>query len=474
MKVLLVICNIHLEHHRSGKSRLRWESTYREGLASIAATLENAGIQVSLLKVETGFSDSAFVTLFDEHFSNYEIVGFTINTFDLSEVTRLSYLVKKNYPRIITIGGGIHPTLSPEETIAVPGLDIICRGEGEYSLLELCNQVGSGKVPSGIEGLWFHRNKEIEKNPIRPLIADLNTIPPPLRTIHTVTSYCEDLVKDLTFFMGSRGCPYRCTFCCNDSIRSALPKNSKYYRLKSVDRIIGELQEHLKRYPKTRFISFYDDILMVNRKWFEIFCERYSKEIDIGCFLTGRWELLTKYTIPLLKKIRCYFLLVGVEVGNEDLRCKLLKRNQKTELMLERAELLRKYKVRYGLYTMVGLPTETLENALETIKLTVKLKGNLIVSHHSIFYPFPGTPLAEFCKSHDLISDRNVSSYFNDTKLDMPNFPRAQVLWAHRKFTLFRLVYWLVSKLPDWIAALIEKKLDLLWITKGKAVTKIY
>lgn len=470
MNVLLVVCNINLAYHRSGKSRLRWESTHREGLASIASTLDKAGIQVSLMKVEAGFPDSAFVTLFNKHFSNYDIVGFTINTVDLSEVERLSHLVKQNHPRIVTIGGGVHPTISPEDTILFPGLDVICRGEGEYALVELCNHLQAYKEPTGIANLWFSRNGEVERNPVRSLIADLSTLPPPMHTIHTVCSYDEDSVKDKIFFMGSRGCPYGCTYCCNDTIRSVYPDKNGYYRLKPVESFIGEMRDHIKRNPEIQNISLYDDVLMGNKKWFESFSERYKAEIDINCFMTGRWELLTEHTIPLLKKIRCFFILIGVEVGNEELRCKMLKRNQKTKMMIERAELLSKHKVRYGLYTMVGLPNETLEMALETVKLATRLKGNLVVSHHSIFFPFPGTPLNDLCEAQGFVSDRTVGSYFDDSRLDMPTFPRAQVVWAHRQFKRFRLAYWLILKLPRRLAVLIEKKLDRLWLIRGQKI----
>ncbi|MHC4778408.1 MAG: hypothetical protein ACYTFG_07535, partial [Planctomycetota bacterium] len=136
-------------------------------------------------------------------------------------------------------------------------------------------------------------------------------------------------------------------------------------------------------------------------------------------------------------------------------------------MMMERAKLLRKHRVRYGLYTMVGLPTETLENALETVKLAVRLKGNLVISHHSIYFPFPGTPLGDLCKEQNILSDRKVGSYFDDTKLDMPAFPRAQVIWAHRKFKLFRLAYRLAYALPKRLATSIERKLDRQWMTKG-------
>ena len=470
MNVLLVVCNINLAYHRSGKSRLRWESTHREGISSIASILDKAGIKVSLMKVEVGLSESAFITLFNKHFSKYDIVGFTINTIDLFEVGRLSHLVKQNHPHIVTIGGGVHPTLSPEETIALPGLDIICRGEGEHALLELCDHLSAGKEPTGIAGLWFSRNGEVERNPVRPLIADLSTLPVPMHAIYTVCSYDELSVKDKAFFMGSRGCPYGCTYCCNDTIRSVYPDKRGYYRLKPVESFISELRDHIERNPKTKFVSLYDDVLMGNKKWFESFCERYKTEIDINCFMTGRWELLTEHTIPLLKKIRCFFILIGVEVGNEELRCKMLKRNQKTEMMMERAELLRKHKVRYGLYTMVGLPTETLENALETVKLAARLKGNLIVSHHSIFFPFPSTPLNDLCEALGFMSNRTVGSYFDDSRLDMPTFPRAQVVWAHRQFKRFFLAYWLVLKLPGRLVALVERRLDRLWMTRGQKV----
>jgi radical SAM superfamily enzyme YgiQ (UPF0313 family) len=467
MKVLLVVCNINLASHRPGRSRLMWESTHREGLASIAAVLEQDGVQVSLLKVEAGLPDADFSALFRRHFHDHDVADFTASTIDLPEVGRLARLIKQEHPRIVTIAGGVHPTLSPEETLAQPGLDMVCRGEGEYALRELCGQLRAGRTPAGIEGLWIKRDGAVERNPVRPLIADLGALPPPLHDIPTVCSYDARTVSDQAFFMGSRGCPYTCTYCCNDAIHAVYPDPRGYYRLKPVARLMDELLAHVKRNPKTRFISFYDDVLMGNRAWFEAFAERYKAEIDIGCFMTGRWELLTRHTIPLVKKLRCYFILIGVEVGDEELRCKVLRRQQKTVMMMERAALLRQNKVRYGLYTMVGLPTETLAKALETVKLSVRLKGNMIISHHSIFLPFPGTPLRDLAVAEGYLSDRKAGSYFDDSLLDMPAFPRAQVVWAHRRFTPFRLAYWLAFRLPARLSAPFEGWLDRLWMRQG-------
>ena len=154
-------------------------------------------------------------------------------------------------------------------------------------------------------------------------------------------------------------------------------------------------------------------------------------------------------------------------MGSEVLRREVLKRNQETEMMMERAELLRRHKIRYGLYTMVGLPTETLRSALETVKLATRLKGYLIMGHHSIFYPFPGTPLNDLCKAQGLISDRTVGSFYEDTRLDMPAFSREEVVWAHRHFMRFRLAYWMALKLPGRLALWAERKLDRSWMSGG-------
>jgi len=466
MKVVLVVCNIALIGRKRGRLRLRWESTYREGLASIAGVLRHAGIDVQRLKVEQDYPDDDFITLFRDNFADADVVGFTTNTVDFPETVRLSRLLKREFPDMVTVCGGVHPTMSPDETLAgAPDLDMICRGEGELALKELCEQLAAGREPSGILGLWIRKGDAIEKNEIRPLIANLDDLPPPYRDLPTVGSYDLNHVKDLDFFMGTRGCPYKCTYCCNDGIRALFPNRGDYYRYKSVDAVIGELTHYLDDHPKTRFISFYDDVLMADKKWFAEFAEDYAQKVNRACFLTGRWELLTEQTVPLVKKLNCLFLLIGVEVGNEKLRRKTLKRNQSDAMMLQRAELLRRHKVRYGLFTMVGLPDETLENALETVKLAAKLRGNQIIAHHTIFYPFQGTPLYERCDDEGVISDRRVGSYFEDTRLDMNQFSRHEIVAAHRRFRWYRFAYWLTYRLPRRLAQWLEERLDRAWLT---------
>jgi len=212
----------------------------------------------------------------------------------------------------------------------------------------------------------------------------------------------------------------------------------------------------------------YDDAMMGNREWFAEFSARYARDVARRSFMTARWELLDEQTVPLLKKLRVVYTLVGLEVGDEQLRRDVLNRRQSDALMLQRGALLRQHGIRFGLYTMVGVPTETHEQALKTVKLAARVGGNPLLGHHTIYFPFEGTPLHARCKAEGLLSERRVDSYFSDTRLEMPGFPRQEVRWAHRHFKAFRLGYWLTSKLPRSLRQPLERALDRRWLLAGR------
>jgi radical SAM superfamily enzyme YgiQ (UPF0313 family) len=215
-------------------------------------------------------------------------------------------------------------------------------------------------------------------------------------------------------------------------------------------------------------LALYDDVMLGDRAWFAEFSAQYQQRIARRSFLSARWELLDEQTILLLKKLSVVYALVGLEVGDEQIRREVLNRRQSDELMLERGKLLRKHGIRFGVYTMVGVPTETHDKALRTVKLAARAGGNPLLGHHTIFFPFEGTPLHARCKEEGLLSARRVGSYFGDTRLDMRDFPREQVLWAHRHFRPFRLGYWLTDRLPRSLGRPAGQMLDRLWRLGGR------
>lgn len=104
-----------------------------------------------------------------------EIIGFSALSTMITTSKKMATMIKEVHPEIPIIIGGKHPTVAPEETIAFPHFDMLCIGEGEEAIVELANNPGK----TDIRNIWFKRGDEIIKNPVRPLIADLDTLPFP-------------------------------------------------------------------------------------------------------------------------------------------------------------------------------------------------------------------------------------------------------------------------------------------------------
>ncbi|OGD11991.1 MAG: hypothetical protein A2Y86_01840 [Candidatus Aminicenantes bacterium RBG_13_62_12] len=466
MKVTFVVCNIDLIKHK-GSLIPQWESTYREGVASMAALLQSNGVDVGLLKLSTGVSAARLETLWSSQLADTDLAAFTINAVDFPEAKRIAGILKSRQPSLRTICGGVHPTLCPEECIIEPAFDIVCRGEGEHVMLELCEKLQSGSDLEHLEGLWTKSSGVIRRNAPRPLMVDLSELPAPARDLPAVSDYDQDKVRDTTFFMATRGCPYQCAYCCNHSLSQIYSNPQDYYRFKPVEAFIGELRSYIVNHPAISWLALYDDMMMGDREWFEDFSGRYARKIARRIFMTARWELLDEHTVALLKRMSVVYVLVGLEVGDPQIRCEVLNRQQSDELMTRGGTLLRKHGIRFGVYTMVGVPTETHVKALKTVKLAARVGGNPLLGHHTIYFPFEGTPLYARCKEEGLLSDRQVRSYFNDTRLDMPDFTRKEIRWAHQRFKPFCLGYWLTGKLPSLLHDPLTRFLDRCWLAWG-------
>ena len=168
--------------------------------------------------------------------------------------------------------------------------------------------------------------------------------------------------------MLSRGCPYNCTYCCNHQIKQVYPNIKDYTRFHTPEKSIQYIKAVLDKYPDMRYVDFRDNILPFNLDWFFDFIQRYKTEIALPFACRYRANLVKEEVIEALKDAGCYLVHFGVESGNEYISNQVLNRGIKRE-QLERAfDLCHKYKMSTLSYNMVGLPDETLETALDTIK----------------------------------------------------------------------------------------------------------
>lgn len=334
--------------------------------------------------------------------------------------------------KAFTILGGIHPTLAPRCIEEIKGLNAVCVGEGEYPLLELVEALKAGKPVDAISNLRVRRaDGTIAINPTRPFTENLDELPFPDREIFDYQPII-DSDFNTALFMFSRGCPYDCTFCSNHAIKAQ--QTGKYVRFRSVDNCLSEIREVTSRY-KVKLLYFNDDCFTAKRDWFLEFCEKYPKEFSFPFDINARPETLTDEACQLLRKAGCRRVSIGIENGDEEFREKVLNRKQKNDRIAEAFESCRKAGLKTKSFNIVGFPYETPAVFQQTVNLNARINPDSVII--GIFEPYPGTKLYEICVKEKFIDPSRQDEAFvgrTDTVLEMPQFPRAEILRCFRRF----------------------------------------
>jgi len=438
---------------------------YYEGLASISAVLKQQGHAARLFHITDRIDCQEFLSTYERDYADSEIVAFSATSHVFPYVAEFSRALKQKHGEVTTVCGGAHATLFPDDAAREEGLDVICVGEGEYPMAELCTALQNDADISGIRNLWIKRGNEIVKNPVRPLIEDLDSLSPPDRELFDYEG-SMDMRMNRVAFMGSRGCPYNCTHCCNHALKKIVPNPGSYVRFKSVDRLIGEIVACLEQHPEARHVDFHDDILNLKPAWFGEFVGKYTRLVGKPYVCCSRFELLKDRALAQFKESGCMQLAVGLESGDEYVRTEVLNRKQSEELIVKSGALCRQYGIKLYVFTMVGIPGETPTRALRTVKLAARLNPTSVQT--SIFYPYVGTDLYERCQTDGLLTNKRVDSYFeSETVLDLPGFSRKQILFAYQHLRTFVAYY---ATTADWIWPLnriTQRLIELVWLHPG-------
>lgn len=303
----------------------------------------------------------------------------------------------KKHLQVKSIMGGPGPTydwsLSRRSTI-----DAFCIGEGEYALPEF---IMSGY--SDAKNIML--NGDDSPTGYFPL-AILDELPLPDRSV----VYEQDrIVRDITtkWFLSGRGCPYKCTYCFNHKFNDIFKSCGPLIRKKSVDYLLEEIQEVKKHYPM-KSIAFQDDTFIVNKEWFFEFCGRYPCEVGLPYTCNIRPNLVSREIVAALKESRCVTASWSIESGNNFIRNTLLKRNVSKEQIIETGRLLHEFSINFRGGSMIGLPGETHEQRLETLKLNIDIKPTL--ANATIYVPYPNLDLTNYALKNNYLSEEALSN----------------------------------------------------------------
>jgi len=328
---------------------------------------------------------------------NPKIVGISSMTENFENGITIAEIIKSYSKDIIIICGGAHSTYQDMNILEKYScVDIVIRGEGELTFLEVADFYLNGKGQlREIKGITY-RAGIIVRNEKRPFIEDLDSLPFPVR----------GLLKgnDTIGMQTSRGCPGKCIFCC------AAGLSGGKYRMRSAENVVSEIEEIYRL--GGRKIFFQDDTVTVNtkrlRKIIELLIE---KEFSLTWMAESRVDVLAKDTSILLqmRQSGCTRLQFGVESGSQEILDRL-KKNITMEQIYTSVNAAIEAGISVICTFLIGHPFDTLETIMETFEFAKSLIDIGATTALSIVCPYPGTAI------RDNEEEYKVKIYKNDFK----------------------------------------------------------
>ena len=433
MRILLVLTEINQRFGSLGAAH---------GLMSISAYLKQNGCT----DIHFGYyPDKDYLEKWQEDLQTIQpqLVGIYTTAPQFQFIRKMVQTVSN--PDVFVILGGPHPTIFPQCLEQTPRLNAICRGEGEYPLLDLARALDQGSDVSPIKNLWIRANGQIIRNEARPLIQDLDSLPFVDRELRDHQQVIDNWGLSQIRILAGRGCPFSCTFCSNHRIRKV--QEGRYVRFRSANHIIEEIKLLRTRY-RFNEILFDDDICWIDRKLVHEFADRYKKEIGLPFMFSGRVEILDRDKLTRLKEAGATRVGFGVEHGDQTFRQNVLRRKMTNKQILEVSQIAKEVGLQVKTLNMVGLPGETPELHQATVRLNQQIQPD--VAGISIFYPLPGTDLYDLCLKEGYLKEENAllgddDVIYKKSVLEMPQYKQEEIEKSMKWFAF--KVFWPYSKI---------------------------
>lgn len=317
----------------------------------------------------------------------------------------------KSISSVPVVAGGVFAYAGAEMLIGNPNIDMVCVGEGEEAIVELCRKMAEGGDCSEILNLWVKRDGEVIINQMRPPV-DLESLPYPDFDIFEPSRLGRPMhgkVFRMLHVELDRGCPYQCTYCEAPAIAGKYKQecDAHYYRRKSADRILAEIK-FLKDKYRPDYINFNSESFLAKPiHELESIAKRYIQEIGLPFWCQSRPETVTREKLDILKDMGCSDLQYGIEHGNEAFRRKMLNRQVTNERMLESCLMTEQVKIPYTVNNIIGFPDETRELVWDTINFNRQINPKTMNCY--FFTPYRGTWLYQYCVDNGLL-DTNAKT----------------------------------------------------------------
>jgi anaerobic magnesium-protoporphyrin IX monomethyl ester cyclase len=377
------------------------------GLAYVAAYVR------ATTKADVSIFDATFKPSFKllEKFLNEkkpDIVGIYSDTMMSKDAVRAADMAHRM--GIFTVAGGPHASILPETFVQY--FDCVVIGEGEITFAEIIRQYPVKELNT-INGIAFKRHGKVIKTAPREPIADLDSLPFPAWDLLPMNNYISswhyldshDISTKGTNIIGSRGCPFNCTYC-QPTLRSIFGAKIRFH---SADYIVREI-EHLVESFGVNGIFFHDDTFTVNRQWLLDVSDKISeRNIKIRWGINSRVDTIETDALKAMSRAGLTAVHLGAESGSQRILDSIFRKKITVEQTRDAVGKIREAGIHCFCFFMLGSPTETLAEIRQTIGFALSL--HIDEASFSITTPLPMTHLYDMVNKNP---DYKISSGFSN------------------------------------------------------------
>ena len=408
MKVVLINPPVNLDK-TLGKFKSVSEASLHLGLGYLAGTLKRHDIDVHVLDA---YAENIDVKETVSRIGAIcpDIVGISCVTPNAIYSHEIIKKIKEAKSSIITVLGGVHPSLMTEETMVNNDVNIVVRQEGEEIFFNVVKALETKNDLKDISGISYRSNGEVLHNPIADFIQDLDALPFPAWDLFKLELYkplphwgLTSWEKPIFPLLTSRGCPFSCTYC---SVKTL----GKKVRVRSPENVVDEIEMMMYRFGAEQFI-FWDAIFPLNKKkGMELTGEIIRRN------LSGRiaWECETRVDVvddELLESLReagCKRIMYGIESGVQELLGNIRKKIS-LEKIRNAVRLTQKHGIEIMANFMLGLPGEDISMSKKTIAFAKELNADY--AKFNLTIPYPGTEMYRQATEEGTIKSLDWSKY---------------------------------------------------------------
>ncbi len=397
------------------------------GISYLTAYLESHGFNVDVYDFQASpFNVESFVSKLQE--TKPEIIGISSTTLSYNPALKLAKIAKRTCPSSLVIMGGPHVTILDKETLLeCPEVDVVVRGEGEQTLLEIAKLKASSSLSklNEVLGITFKKNGEIVRTADRPFIQDLDALPFPAFDRLPLKKY-RLFGKTYLPIITSRGCPFQCTFCL------ASKMSGRKFRAQSPKRVIQDLETLRDKYG-AEAITFYDDTFTFDTKRVKEICREIKRRgFKVPWDCRTRVDKVSKELLAIMRSANCELIHFGVESGSQEL-LNAMKKGVTVEQNARAIKLAKEAGLLVAISVIIGYPGENEKTAEETMEFIRKTEPDYV--YVCIPTPYPGTELYYVIKSLGWKISSNWDEYNEQTpNFENPDFPPEKMKTFRQEF----------------------------------------